>query len=99
MRHLRTAILAGFAALALAACGAGEKPEGHQAQGVVESVDAAARQVTIDHGEIPGLMGAMTMTFDVADAALLQGIEAGTPVKFSVVYENGTYRVTALEKQ
>jgi Cu/Ag efflux protein CusF len=57
------------------------------------------KQVTIDHGEIPGLMGAMTMTFNVADAALLQGIEAGSQVRFSVQYENGEYLVTALEKK
>jgi Cu/Ag efflux protein CusF len=98
MSYLRSAILAGFAAVVLAACGGG-KPAGHRAEGVVESVDVAAGQVTIDHGEIPGLMGAMTMTFEVADAALLQGIEAGNPVKFSVVYEDGSYRVTGIQKQ
>jgi Cu/Ag efflux protein CusF len=66
---------------------------------VVESVDAAGGQVTIDHGEIPGLMGAMTMTFEVADAAMLQGMEPGTPVRFSVRHENGRYVVTRIEKQ
>jgi Cu/Ag efflux protein CusF len=98
MQSIRAMSLAALAALAIGACGGG-KPAGHPAEGVVESVDAAAKQVTIDHGEIPGLMSAMTMTFDVADAALLQGIEAGSQVRFSVVYENGKYLVTALEEK
>ena len=98
MGTVRTAVLAAFAALVLGACGAG-KPEGHQAEGVVESVDAAAGQVTIDHGEIPGLMGAMKMTFDVSDPALLQGIEAGNQVAFSVQYEDGEYMVTGIQKK
>lgn len=98
MKRVRTAILAACAALALGACGAG-RPVAHPAEGVVESVDAAAAQVTIDHGEIPGVMGAMTMTFDVADPALLQGIEAGSQVGFAVEYKDGKYLVTAIEKK
>jgi Cu/Ag efflux protein CusF len=98
MKGIRSAILAACAALALGACSA-EKASGHRAEGVVRAVDVAARQVTIDHGEIPGLMGAMTMTFDVADAALLQGIETGSQVRFAVEYQNGTYRVTELAKK
>jgi Cu/Ag efflux protein CusF len=56
MNRIRNAILGLSTVLALGACGAG-KPEGHWAEGVVESVDAPAKQVTIDHGEIPDLMG------------------------------------------
>jgi Cu/Ag efflux protein CusF len=99
MKIFRNAALAALAAVLLAACGGAKQESGHGAEGVVESVDSAANQITIDHGEIPGLMGAMTMTFDVADPALLQGIEAGMPIRFDVVYENGSYRVTALEKR
>jgi Cu/Ag efflux protein CusF len=94
----------GFAAvctaLALVACGGkDEAGAAGRAEGVVESVDAAAKQVTIDHGEIPGMMSAMTMTFDVADPALLEGIEAGSRVDFRVKYENGSYVVTELREK
>jgi Cu/Ag efflux protein CusF len=99
LKNLRNAALAAFAAILLAACGGAKQESGRGAEGVVESVDAAANRITIDHGEIPGMMGAMTMTFDVADPALLQGIEAGTPIRFDVAYENGSYRVTAIEKR
>jgi Cu/Ag efflux protein CusF len=32
--------------------------------GTVKSVDAAAERLVIQHGDIPGLMGAMTMSYD-----------------------------------
>ena len=98
MKSIRNAVLGLSAMLALGACGAGN-PEGHWAEGVVESVDAPARQVTIDHGEIPDLMGAMTMTFDVSDPALLEGLEPGSPIRFAVEYKDGSYLVTAIEKK
>jgi Cu/Ag efflux protein CusF len=98
MEEIRSALLAACAALALGACGAG-KDGAHRAEGVVQGVDAAAQQVTIEHGEIPGLMRAMTMTFDVADPALLRGIEPGDGVRFAVEYSNGVYRVTELEEK
>lgn len=99
MKYARNTVLAWFAAISLVACGGGAKQTGQGALGVVESVDAAAGQVTIDHGEIPGLMGAMTMTFAVSDPALLEGIEVGNSVVFDVKYEKGSYRVTAIRKQ
>jgi Cu/Ag efflux protein CusF len=99
MKHVRIAALALLAIGWLAACGGGSQETGRNAEGVVESVDAAAGKVTIDHGEIPGLMGAMTMTFDVSDPAMLSGIAAGDEVNFDVRYENGSYEVTAISKK
>ena len=98
MEKLRSALFAACAALALGACGAGNGGA-HRAEGVVQAVDAAAKQVTIEHGEIPGLMRAMTMTFEVADAALLRGIEPGDGVRFAVEHVNGVYRVTELAEK
>lgn len=83
------------AGLALAACG-GSAPETGTGRGVVQDVDAAARQVTIEHGDIPGLMKAMTMTFSVADPVELEGVEPGSRVEFEVRYEQGRYTVTDL---
>ena len=37
-----------------------------EATGVVEAVDPALKQVVIDHEDIPGVMPAMSMSFDVA---------------------------------
>jgi Cu/Ag efflux protein CusF len=85
------AALALAAALALPACSrqAGEGV----GRGTVLSVDAAAGLVTIDHGDIPGLMEGMTMTFEVADPALLSGVASGQEVEFRVRHEEGRYVV------
>src|SRR5271166_2813754 len=56
-----------FLLLSLAGCSS--KPAGHryELQGRVVAVDAAARQLTIAHRDIPGLMEGMTMPFQVSD--------------------------------
>jgi Cu/Ag efflux protein CusF len=41
----------------------------------------------------------MTMTFDVSDPALLEGLEPGSPIRFDVEYKDGIYLVTAIEKK
>jgi Cu/Ag efflux protein CusF len=92
--HLALAALALASALALAACSRhADEGVGH---GTVLAVDAAAGLVTIDHGDIPGLMKGMTMTFEVADPALLSGIEGGQEVAFRAAHEDGRYVVHEL---
>jgi Cu/Ag efflux protein CusF len=99
MRDFRHALAALLAAAALAACGGGSEPSTGRAEGVIESVDPAAKQVTIDHGDIPGMMPAMTMTFDVTDPKLLEGLAAGNQVAFSVEYRDGKYLVTGIQRR
>ena len=81
-------------ALALLACG---RAETFDARGVVRGVRAEERQVTIEHGEIPGLMPAMTMSFDVADAALLAGLAPGRYVEFRIARAGDRFEIVALE--
>ena len=52
-------------------CSGGRVYEGH---GVVHEVDVVNGQAVIEHDEIPGLMSAMTMRFDVPDPAVLARI-------------------------
>ncbi|MBT5266808.1 MAG: copper-binding protein [Rhodospirillaceae bacterium] len=54
----------------------------HMAAGIVVMVDKARGVLVIDHGPIEGLMGAMTMGFNVADPALLEKATAGDKVEF-----------------
>jgi Cu/Ag efflux protein CusF len=81
-------------AIALAACGGG--PADHPGRGKVVAVAAARGEITLAHGDIPGLMKGMTMTFQ-ADPALLAGIEPGQEVEFRVREQAGRYELTALE--
>ena len=48
----------------------GHRAGDYEATGTVTGVRADLKQVVIDHEDIPGLMPAMTMSFDVADAKL-----------------------------
>lgn len=83
------------AGLALAACGGAD--DTGRGEGVVRGVDREAAQITIDHGEIPGVMRAMTMTFAVSDPALLEDVAVGDRVAFRVRYADGAYTVMTLQ--
>jgi Cu(I)/Ag(I) efflux system periplasmic protein CusF len=66
--------------------------------GVVQSVDSVARIVTISHGPLYHLtMPPMTMEFQVADSAPLQGIKAGDRVKFHADSIGGALIVMRIE--
>lgn len=91
-RTLALAVACGL----LLACGAGPDSGPHRGQGVVRDVKPEAGQIVIEHEDIPGLMMAMTMGFDVEDPALLDGISPGQAIDFDVVYEEGRYRVIAI---
>ena len=78
----------------LAAAGCGERPRHYHARGVVEDVQPEIGQVLIAHEEIEGLMPAMTMNFDVPDAALLERLERGQAIDFEVEFTGKAYRVT-----
>ncbi len=86
------------AGLGLDACGGGSTDEG-SGSGVVRGLDAEAGRITLEHGEIPGLMKPMTMAFDVADPDLLDGLEEGDRVEFEVRYADGRYTVTTIESR
>ncbi len=80
-----------IALLALACGGASEKR--YEARGVVEDVNRKYGQVLIDHEDIEGLMPAMTMSFDVPDPAVLDGLERGQAIDFVVSFDGRAYRV------
>jgi protein SCO1/2 len=76
------ALVAGALALALVACGPRE--DVFLGTGTVKSVDVANRQIVLAHDDIPGLMPAMTMSFDVPEARFLEGVAPGARVSFEL---------------
>lgn len=68
-----------------------------KAQGTVNAVKADAEKLNISHGEVKGLMGAMTMDFKVADPSMLDDVEAGSMIKFTLEDDNGSMVITDLE--
>jgi Cu/Ag efflux protein CusF len=60
--------------------------------GTVKSVDADNHRLVVDHREIPGLMGAMTMSYSVAQGENLKGLAAGDQIRSDVVVsETGSH--------
>jgi Cu/Ag efflux protein CusF len=68
------------ALLVVVACGS----ETWQARGVVRGLAPAEHRVSIEHGEIEGLMSAMTMDLTVYDAELFEGLALGAVVDFTL---------------
>lgn len=65
----------------------------------VRKVDKDAKKITLKHGPIKNLdMPAMTMVFQVKDAALLDKVAAGDKIKFTAEQQQGAYVVTGVEK-
>ena len=62
-----------------------QQPARHEMRGMVLDVDTARNKVVISHDDVPGLMPAMTMPFDVRDATQLEGLVPGTLVSFTLV--------------
>ena len=98
MRNRWKSAVIGALAAACIACGGGA-PEGVRSRGVVEAVDPVARTVTLDHEEIPGLMTAMTMQFQVAPEVELDELVSGATVEFWVKEEAGEYTVTGVRRE
>ncbi len=67
----------------------------HEGHGVVREVDLANGQAVIEHDEIPGLMSAMTMSFDVPDAELLAKLAPGQEIEFDLEVTEESYRIIA----
>jgi protein SCO1/2 len=77
--------------LVAAAC---SRDRHYHARGVVEDVQSETGQIVIAHEDIPGLMPAMTMNFDVADRALLDTLAHGDAIDFEVEFTGKAYVVT-----
>jgi Cu/Ag efflux protein CusF len=69
-----------------------------KSSGEIVKVDKDAAKVTIKHGPLLNLkMPAMTMTFKVKNAAMLEQIKAGDKVEFVAEKVNGVIIITELE--
>ena len=65
------------AVLTLSGCSREPEYRQYELQGQILALDPAEKRVVIKHGDIKGFMPGMTMPFNVNDAALLEGRQAG----------------------
>lgn len=96
MGRVRARCGIGLIAAILTAAACGPSVETYEARGVVEAVDSSGQRITIAHREIPGLMSAMTMNFDLAPE-LFEGIEPGMAVEFTLEKDGRALRITRIE--
>jgi protein SCO1/2 len=81
-------ICAGFAA------GCQSAPEKHYPiQGEVISVDAGKKLITVKHGDIPGLMPAMTMTYQAAEPKQIESLQPGDKITADLVVSESKGRL------
>lgn len=84
--------------IAAASCARRSDERRYPLQGQILAVEPARKQITLKHEEIKGFMPAMTMPYDVQDAAALDGLAPGDLINATlVVYSNGAY-VTAIRR-
>jgi len=64
----------------------------YDVRGIIRGVDAAKREVTVEHEEIPGYMDAMTMSFPVRDdPQVFEILRAGDRLEAKLVVDDGDY--------
>lgn len=66
--------------------------------GVVKEIDENGQVFLIKHDAIPGLMGAMTMPFELTRTALAEGIRVGDRIEFTITQDGDYWPITALKK-
>jgi mono/diheme cytochrome c family protein len=66
-----------------------QKEQRYSLRGKVISVDKATQQVTIEHEEIKGYMGAMTMPFPLAEKTQLDSLKPGDRIEGTLVVGQG----------
>jgi protein SCO1 len=89
------ALVLGALLIALPGCSRGRE---YELRGQVLVVDAARKELTIAHGDIPGFMPGMTMAFKVREARLMEGRSAGELVTATLVVDDGTAHVSAVAR-
>ena len=87
MKWLRNMIVVA-ALVACTGCSSAPEPRRYELRGQILSVDAARREVLVDHEDIQGFMPAMTMPYKVNDPALLEGKKPGDLFTATLVVED-----------
>lgn len=72
-----------------------ERLHSYRVRGVVEAVSPGDGQAVVQHEEIPGLMPAMSMNFDVPNPAVLAKLAPGQQIEFTLELRDRSFRITA----
>jgi Cu/Ag efflux protein CusF len=71
-----------------------------EGMGVVKKISNDKKFVELDHNDIPGIMEAMPMEYPVHSPSLLEGIQMGDSVRFTLTKTpDSQFEVTAIRKK
>jgi len=82
--------------LAVVEARADEAPKIFHGVGTVTAIEPGSGVLTVDHGDIPGLMDAMEMVYKVRPATLGDGLKTGDTIAFGV--DGKTYTIVEIKK-
>jgi Cu/Ag efflux protein CusF len=68
-------------------------------RGVVRAVLLPANVLILTHEDIPGFMASMTMGFPVKDPALLEGLDIGATVRFTLTGVPPDLTITTIARE
>jgi protein SCO1 len=92
MRQIYSLLLLVAAALAMG-CQPPPPAKHYPVQAEVISVDAPKGLITLKHGDIPGLMPAMTMQYMVADPKQIESLQPGDKITADLVVSEAQGRL------
>lgn len=96
MKTLMTLAFALFATTAIAE-GTHSHGDMEMSTGKITKIDTQWNRLTIDHGPLANLdMDGMTMVFEVADPAMMEGLSEGQEVEFLADRVKGKLTVTEI---
>lgn len=67
-----------------------------EGQGKIVAIVSAKNQIVLQHGEVKGLMGPMTMGYALESQALAKGLKAGDSVRFKI--DGAKKTIVAIER-
>src|SRR5215475_13827663 len=68
------------------------------AHGIEQVIATEINRIFIEHGDIPGLMEAMSMAFEPEDPKLLTGLAPGDQVRFTLQKKGERLMLVAIQK-
>ena len=95
MRHLKTSVMlaAGILISVLAGCEAKPEEKHYPIQAEVIVVELPKKLITVKHGDIPGLMPAMTMSYVIAIPKEAEPLAPGDKISADLVVSSNKARI------
>jgi protein SCO1/2 len=88
-RFASLAALAVFTTTAVSGCGSKPGAQRYALRGEIISLTPGGTSVSVKHGDIPGYMPAMTMSYPLADPKEARDLHAGDKITADLIVGNG----------